>query len=205
MNQILQTKLINNKKLLFFLKFQLILSIIFIVFLCLYFLFMKITISQKENFSKEILDNYSITKLYSDSNNFSYKNQFSSNVIGIISIPKINIYYPIFSSCTEELLRISPCRFYGSFPGKKGNLCIAGHNYDNGKFFSNIPSLKVNDEIILSDNYSRHYSYFITQIYEVKKDNLNPIYNFDKNLKNLTLITCNNISKNRIIVRAVMK
>ena len=61
-------------------------------------------------------------------------------------------YYPVFSNYNEELLKISPCRFYGPTLGKNGNLCIAGHNYDNSKFFSKISILHINDEIILYNN-----------------------------------------------------
>ena len=38
------------------------------------------------------------------------------DVIGIIEIPKINISYPILSNSTENLLKISVCRFSRSSP-----------------------------------------------------------------------------------------
>ena len=69
----------------------------------------------------------------------------------------------------------------------------------------NVSLLKINDEIILSDYTEKQFSYFVSDIYEVKNDDLNPIYDFDKNLKCLTLITCNNVNKNRIILRAIME
>ena len=56
----------------------------------------------------------------------------------MIEIPKIGIYYPIISEATDELLKISPCRIAGPMPNEDGNLCIAGHNYDNYKFFSKL-------------------------------------------------------------------
>ena len=148
---------------------------------------------------------FETNQIENSSNEVVEDNTNDSSIIGIINIPNLHIYYPIFSTCSEELLKISPCRFSGPMPGKSGNLCIAGHNYDNGKFFSNVPLLKINDEIILSDYTERQFSYFVSDIYEVKNDDLNPIYDFDKNSKCLTLITCNNVNKNRIIVRAIMK
>lgn len=223
MNQILQTNLKNIKnsksrtKLHYFLKLQYFACIVLIISLIIYIGFSKLKLAKEENFSKKLLENYDITRLYSNQidslsvdlyNNTEFldtKNFEDSSIIGIINIPSINISYPIFSSCSEEFLRISPCRFYGPTPGKNGNLCIAGHNYDNGVFFSNIPLLKIGDEIILSDYKKRLFSYFVTDIYEVKNDDLTPIYNFNENSKVLTLITCNNINKNRIIVRASIR
>ncbi len=223
MNQILQTNLKNFKnnksrtKLHYFLKIQCFACIILIVSLFIYTGISKIKLAKEANFSKKLLENYDITRLYSNqidslyvdlsnSNNISgTKSSKDSSIIGIINIPKINISYPVFSTCSEEFLKISPCRLYGPNPGKNGNLCIAGHNYDNGYFFSNIPLLKIGDEIILSDYTKRLFSYFVTDIYEVKNDDLTPIYNFNENSKNLTLITCNNINKNRIIVRASIR
>ena len=166
------------------------------------FLYFRQNLLNEEKFSSTILENYNITKLYSNSD--SYVNKESS-IIGIIEIKKLNVYYPIFSSYNEEWLKISPCRFYGPEPGNFGNLCIAGHNYDNNKFFSKISSLETNDEIIIYNDFQKKFIYSVFNIYEVKNTDLSPIYDFDKNSKNLTLITCNNLNDNRIIVRAQIK
>ena len=40
------------------------------------------------------------------------------------------------------------------------------------------------------------------KVYEVKYDNLSPIFDYDKNSKELTLVTCNNLNSNRIILKA---
>lgn len=207
MNQILETKLNRKKfKLKKFLKLQLYFSVCFMIIIGAFIVYNNLKLSNQEKFSNEILSNYNITKLYSDifsneSSNFSEGNEISS-VIGIIEIPKIDVYYPIFSNYNDELLKFSPCKLYGPSPGSVGNLCIAGHNYDNNKFFSNISNLTMNDEIIIYNNSDKKYSYFVFDVYEVKSDNLSPIYSYDKNSKILTLITCNNLNNNRIIVKA---
>lgn len=201
MNQILQTKLKKHLKTIKnILKIQFYLSIFLIIIISLINIFYLYNLYKKEKYSNEILNTYNITKLYS---NIQYDINIDSNVIGIIEIQKINIYYPIFSGCTEELLKISPCRLYGPLPGKNGNLCIAGHNYDNSKFFSKIPALNINDEIILYNNSNKKFSYFIFNIYEVKSDDISPIYSYDEKKKQLTLITCNNINNKRIIIKAL--
>ena len=208
MNQILETNLNNKKsnlkKLTIALKFQLFFSIILIIIIAIYAFFNIFRLYEKEKYSSKVLNNYNITRLYSNllSDGILNTNQ-NSSILGIIEIAKINICYPIFSNCSDELLKISPCKFYGPKPGQNGNLCIAGHNYDNDKFFSRLNNLDIHDEIILYDNYNNKYSYYIYNIYEVKTDNLSPIYSYDDNYKQLTLITCNNLNNNRIIVKAL--
>lgn len=212
MNQILETNLNDKKnksyrkKTLFFL--QLSFSLFFVIAISIFIFYNNFNLSRKENYSNQVLENYNIAKLYANLNNNidSASNEIDSNqifnIIGIIEISKINLYYPVFSMYSDELLKISPCKFYGPLPGKSGNLCIAGHNYDNDKFFSKISSLSINDEIIIYDNSNNKFSYFVSDIYEVSSDDLSPVYSYDKNNKQLTLITCNNFNNNRIVVKA---
>lgn len=209
MNQILQTKLKNKNHNLItwkkILNIQFCLSIIFIFIIGSFIIYKTVNLYKKENYSTQLLNNYNITKLYSNNNSTYSENTDDYSIMGIIEIPKINVYYPIFSTCDDNLLKIAPCKFYGPKPGKNGNLCIAGHNYDNGKFFSNISNLSINDEIIIYNSSNTKFSYFIVDIYEVKPDDLSPVYSYDNNSKELTLITCNNLNKNRIIVKAIYK
>lgn len=126
----------------------------------------------------------------------------SNGLFGIIEIPKINLYYPVFSELTEDLLKTAPCKFYGGAPSSDGNICIAGHNYDNSLFFSKLSSLSQNDEIFIFDNSGVQYVYSVYDLYEVSESDLSPVLNYDANEKTLTLITCNNLNSNRIIVKA---
>ena len=212
MNQILETNLNDKKnksyrkKTLFFL--QLSFSLFFVIAISIFIFYNNFNLSRKENYSNQVLENYNIARLYANLNNSvdDASNEIDDdqifNIIGIIEISKINLYYPVFSTYSDELLKISPCKFYGPLPGKSGNLCIAGHNYDNDKFFSKISSLSINDEIIIYDNSNNKFSYFVSDIYEVSSDDLSPVYSYDKNNKQLTLITCNNFNNNRIVVKA---
>lgn len=203
MNQILEIKKNNKLKLKKILKLQFYFSI-FLIFAIGFYIFFNISrLNKKEKYSNALLNNYNITKLYSNlTSNESSKNFENSDILGIIEIPKINVYYPIFSNYDDELLKISPCRFYGPSPGKIGNLCIAGHNYDNDKFFSKISSLKTDDEIIIYSNSNKKITYLVFDTYEVDSNDLSPVYSYNENLCLLTLITCNNKNNNRIIVKA---
>lgn len=205
MNQILSTKLKSNKNInkKYFFKFQFILSITLIFLLFVVFVFYIISLNKKQKISNDLISNYNIYKLYSNQAEDSVDNTSSeNNLFGIIEIPKINVYYPIFSETTEELLKIAPCKFFGDSLDLNDNICIAGHNYNNSLFFSNISTLDFNDEILIYDNTGKKYTYYVFDIYEVKPSDLSPVFNYNKNSKELTLITCNNLKNNRIIVKS---
>lgn len=204
MNQILVTKNeIHNKK--HFLIFQLVISII-VIMAIIYFISLHFyNISKQEKISNQIMNNYNLSKLYTDISTNSIENSDDDNPNGIfctIEIPKINLSYPVFNTLNEELLKISPCKFYGNNLENNDNICIAGHNYDNGKFFSNISLLKQNDEIYIYYN-NEKFTYIVTSNYEVEANDLSPIFNYNKNENVLTLVTCNNFNNNRIIIAAV--
>lgn len=204
MNQILKINNSNEKRSKTFFKFQLFfsISIILALLLGIFYIIYSIQISEKE--STKLIGNYNIYRLYSNSsNNTSFSDAIRSQILGTIEIPKINLSYPILSTLTEENLKISPCKFYGPNLGEKGNICIAGHNYDNDKFFSNLYLLEINDTIFIYDNNKVKYSYKVFNIYEVKENDFSPLYDYDKNNKELTLLTCNNVNKHRIIVKAI--
>lgn len=218
MNQILSTKLKNDfrdrgknppqsdlKEKKNWFRFQFVFSIfimaILVAFGSIYFYHLE----RKEDFSNSLISNYNISRLYQEkSTDANSKNQTENdnNLFGIIEIPKIDLYYPVFSNLTEELLKISPCKFYGDTPDVNGNICIAGHNYDNHLFFSKISSLSSNDIIYIYDNNGFKYMYVIFNIYEVPSSDLSPVLNYEQNKKTLTLVTCNNFNNNRIIVQA---
>lgn len=185
-------------------KFQFVFSIfvISIIIICTHLYFNSL--KKKENISNDVLTNYNIYRLYHNEKETS-SDGTSNGLFGIIEIPKINLYYPIFSHLTEELLKTAPCKFYGDTPNRNGNICIAGHNYDNSLFFSKISTLSLNDEIYLFDNNGVRYVYYIYDIYEVADSDLSPIFNYEKNNKILTLVTCNNFNSNRIILKANQK
>ncbi len=208
MNQILETIDKNTKKKIFStyskrFKLIFILSLIIII-ITLIFLYNNIwKINQDTEISKILSNNYNTLKLYSNpTSNSSEINTNENFIIGKIEIPKINISYPFFSFTNTEYLAISPCRLSGDMPPKYSNLCIAGHNYDNGMFFSDLSKLKINDKIVIYDNSDYKYTYTIYKIYEVNENDLSPIYDYEDNKNELTLITCNNLNNNRIIVKA---
>ena len=205
MNQILNTSKYNNKdkikQKIFKIQFHGSIFITLIIFANIFFY--SINLYEKEYISKSLIKNYNISRMYSFNTIGKNKQKSNNNTIfGIIEIPKLGIYYPIFSNLNEELLKISPCKFFGESPIRNGNICIAGHNYNNSMFFSNLDKLSINDKVFIFDNIGEKYVYNINKIYEVNDTDLSPIFDYEKDRKILTLITCNNNNLNRIIVRA---
>lgn len=205
MNQILVTKKFHKKTLFF--KMQFIFSLIIISISFFYFLYIIHVMKSEEKKGELLLDAVQLSQLYTPEKNV--KTSFpdipaSPFIIGSIKIEKLNISYPIFSETSDELLKISPCRFYGPMPNEFGNLCIAAHNYDNTKFFSRLHELDVNDVIQIQDLSGNTLLYYVYDNFEVPIDNTDCISSIE-NQKEITLITCNNQNGNRIIVKAVAK
>ena len=93
--------------------------------------------------------------------------------IATINIPKLNWDepYPILDHWSNDLLKISPCKFHGADPNEVGNFCIVGHNYRNSLFFSKVPTLENGDSIEITDNYGRKINYIVYDKHVVNEDN----------------------------------
>lgn len=125
--------------------------------------------------------------------------------IGIINIPEIELSYPILSTCTDELLRISPCKFWGCDPNEVGNFCVIAHNYRNNKFFSKVPNLSIGSIIEIVDTNGRKVKYEVYDTFVVAEDEVDSTSQLTNGRKEVTLITCTNDSQNRVIVKAKEK
>ena len=123
-------------------------------------------------------------------------------VIGIIKIPKINIEYPILEKTDKTSLKLSITRFWGGKVNQIGNLVLAGHNNFNDKMFGKIDKLKNGDIIELTDSQLVTVKYQVFSKYVVDPDDINCILPEDENRREVTLITCINGNKERLIVKA---
>lgn len=214
MNQILETKdnlyfyeniIFKKKKIKKRYLFIFFISIIICIIIAFYLLssyFSKLSQTKKTNILK---DKYNVTTLYSNNSNHSViKLSNNISIIGLIEIPSINISYPILDNSSEELLKISVCRFSGPLPNRNGNLCIAGHNYKNSMMFSKLYKLNINDSIFITDLNNVRLEYIIYEKFKVKENNLDCTK--DTSDTQITLITCNDTNnKERIVIKAKVK
>ncbi len=188
--------------------------IILFIFICFILLFSIILFFKlysnynNERISKKLNNSYSVATLYANNNYNNPDKLNSSNVdskpfiIGIIQIDKINLNYSILSICNNELLDISVCKFAGPMPNEIGNLCIAGHNYVDYKFFSRLNELEINDEIKIFDLSGKCILYSIYDIFETSSDDTSCTFQNTNGNKIVTLITCNNVNGKRLIIHA---
>ena len=160
------TSNLNNKHKKNF-KLLFIFSILFLLLSLGFLLYKNIKINNNNKLSENLNHNYNTLKLYSQKDPFNIPiGETENEIIGNINIPKINLSYSFFSSLDNESLKISPCRFHGNLPPAYSNLCIAGHNYENDQFFSNLSDLTYSDEIYIKIE-EKTYIYSVFNIYEV--------------------------------------
>lgn len=135
-------------------------------------------------------------------------NGYQYTTIGAINIPKINVKYPIIDGPTdtteetEDLLKISPTKFWGPDINEVGNFCIVGHNYRNTRFFSKVPTLVNGDIIEITDLSGKIVQYKIYDKYQVDPTDVSCTTQLTNGRKEITLITCTDDSKQRVVVKA---
>lgn len=132
---------------------------------------------------------------------------YSYRTIATISIPKININYPILLGETgsveetEALLKMAPCKYHGGEPNEVGNFCVVGHNYRNSKFFSKVPTLVVGDTVNLTDLSGRTITYTVYDKYTVNPEDTSCTTQLTGGKKEVTVITCTDDSKQRVVLK----
>lgn len=132
----------------------------------------------------------------------TYYNNFV--MIGYIEIPKISIKYPILEKETVASLEQSVAVRYPDNPklNEPGNVVIAGHNYRNGRFFSNLKNLSTGDIIKITDGNGQTLVYTIYEKYETTPEDVAYITRDTGDNTEITLVTCTNDSNARIVVKA---
>lgn len=131
------------------------------------------------------------------------KTYMDYEVIAKLEIPKINLETNVLKDYTADGMKVCSSKFFGPEPNEVGNFCIAGHNYDQENMFNHLINLEKGDELYLTDNKNGKVIYSIYDIYRVKPQNTAPIGQETNGNKIVTLITCVNYSRSRLIVQAI--
>ena len=123
-------------------------------------------------------------------------------VLGTMEIPKTNFKYPVLEKVTKKSIETAVAFLYGSGLNQAGNSVIIGHNYRNGLFFSNNKKLSVGDKIYVTDNDGKKLTYTIYNKFETTPEDTS-FYQRDTGGKaEITLSTCTDDSKARLIIFA---
>lgn len=121
---------------------------------------------------------------------------------GIIEIPKINIKYPIIDHTNEETMKVSITKFWGPQANEIGNYTIAGHNNKDGTMFGKTKYLQIGDKIKLTNLKNETIEYEIFKIYSIDPDDVSCVESVENGTREITLITCTNGHKNRLVTKA---
>ena len=181
-----------------------ILCLVLIVILTGYYVLAEYDKNQKEQISREILnqmndsttveDNFivvaldeeptdeevPIVELQTTTTTNTINSEVTANGVNyqteaILDYPKLGINYPVLSEESEELLKVSLCKYWGPNPNKVGNYCIVGHNYLSGKMFGKLSGAAVGDEINLTDfsKYRDEHNEYLKEVIKHLKLNKN--------------------------------
>ncbi len=123
-------------------------------------------------------------------------------VEGIIEIPKINIKYPIIDHTNEETMKVSITKFWGPQANEIGNYTVAGHNNKDGTMFGKTKYLQIGDKIKLTNLKNETIEYEIFKIYSIDPDDVSCVESVESGTREVTLITCTNGHKNRLVTKA---
>ena len=147
-------------------------------------------------------DNEVITDKSQEQSSNTYKNNNSATnnpgTIGILRISSINLKAPIVNG--EENLNYVVAKYKNSPNfGENGNTILAAHNNMKGSIFRNLYKVKIGDTVeVQKDN--EVFKYKITQR-EILEPSDPSLLTQDLNKKEITLITCTNRAKQRLIVK----
>lgn len=122
--------------------------------------------------------------------------------IGTIVIPKTNVNLPILSKVSVDGMEVATCFLYstGSI-NQSGTTIIVGHNYCNGKLFSNNKQLQIGDKIYITTNGNKvEYT-----VYDKLITTENDVSYVEKNTTNqpeIALSTCTDNEEKRLVILA---
>ena len=152
-----------------------------------------------KNNKEEIVNNNEIAKQDTEKMISVYQGY---DVIGKIIIDEFKIEQYILDSKEDNALECGVSKLYGGTLNNYGNFCIAGHNKPG--VFEKLAEMEVGDTFKIVEPNFKETEYEITEIYSSEADNLKCLMQNDEKVE-ITLVTCENASTTRLIVKAEEK
>ncbi|AVP53651.1 sortase [Clostridium tetani] len=121
--------------------------------------------------------------------------------MAIIEIPSIGLKSVIVEGTEMEKLRYYIGHFKETaLPGQLGNFCIAGHSSSMySEILNNLHKVKIGDEIKIK-TIKEEFNYKIKEKFVVDPTKVS-VLNQDKTKRSMTIVTCTDNGKNRLIVK----
>lgn len=114
--------------------------------------------------------------------------------IGTLVLPPLEIELPVADNWDYDRMRISPCRYSGSF--YSDDLVICAHNYSS--HFRDIGSMQVGDKVIFIDVLGNEFHYKVGLVETLSSTAVDEMTSSDWDL---SLFTCNYSGMARVTVR----
>ena len=187
--------------------FTILLIIAIVLLVCIIYKYGNRQLNENKN--KKILEVMAKTDSEENNTNENAKIKMQGyEVIGKIKIDKIGIEYPIVSietpnpEETKAPMKIAIVKYWGGNVNDFGNLSIAGHNNYDGTMFGKTKNLEVGDSIELTDLNKHTISYQIYRKFVTDPNDISILKTEDNSIREVTLITCTNGNKERLILKA---
>ena len=124
-------------------------------------------------------------------------------VMGVLTISTLQLKLPVIQNFDEEALNVSVCRYSGPVNGtEQGNIVISGHNYVNGVHFGHLKQIELGDQVSFLDEENKEVHYQVAEKEIVAATDMEAIEKVI-NEKMLTLFTCTDDGKKRLVVRCI--
>lgn len=192
------------KKFINILIFLFIFALYCVTFLMIYDNFRERKLNSQEKtalklFEKKIQKKKPTPALQAQTYSISYRGY---TILGKLEVPKAGIDTVILKEHTYSAMSIGAIKTYGVDLNEKGGFIISGHNFrGKGTFFYNIKNLKNNDIVKITDNKGRVMEYKVYSVSRYVSPTDTSYYMKTKDY-HVTLVTCENGGKTRIVVRA---
>ena len=131
------------------------------------------------------------------------------NYIGTLVMPSLGLRLPVMASWDYDRLKISPCRYSGSYYTE--DLVICAHNYQ--RHFSPIKGIAIGAEVIFINVEDEAIHYIVSNRETIEPTAIDQMVENLNNSKeegvgqdwDLTLFTCNTGGQTRCAVRCIRK
>ena len=191
------------KKFINILIFLFIFALYLITFMMIYDNFRERKLNNQEKYALELFENKIEKKKEEIPENQTYTVSYKGyTILGRIEIPRVGINTVILKEHTYAAMNIGAIKTYGVDLNEKGGFVISAHNFrGKSSFFYPIRNLKNGDKINISDNKGRNMEYTVYSVSRyVKPNDTSYLVKIDD--YHVTLVTCENGGKSRIVVKA---
>ena len=191
------------KKFINILIFLFIFALYLITFMMIYDNFRERKLNNQEKYALELFENKIEKKKEEIPENQTYTVSYKGyTILGRIEIPRVGINTVILKEHTYAAMNIGAIKTSGVDLNEKGGFVISAHNFrGKSSFFYPIRNLKNGDKINISDNKGRNMEYTVYSVSRYVEPN-DTSYLVKTDDYHVTLVTCENGGKSRIVVKA---